>query len=96
MADSDEEYIAELSDGERDDDLGDDNDNDEDDAHIQVSSAGGRRAARAVAVGGKRRKQRRGGQEWEVARTWETLVEDADGTISATVGGILEAGKRKR
>jgi transcription initiation factor TFIIH subunit 2 len=93
MADSDEEYIAELSDGGRDDDLGDDNDNDEDDADIRPS-AGGRRA-RAAAAGGKRRKQRRG-QEWEVARTWETLVEDADGTISATVGGILEAGKRKR
>ncbi|OJJ44850.1 hypothetical protein ASPZODRAFT_134242 [Penicilliopsis zonata CBS 506.65] len=43
-----------------------------------------------------RRKKQRGGAEWEVSRTWETLVEGADGTISSTVGSLLEAGKRKR
>jgi transcription initiation factor TFIIH subunit 2 len=43
----------------------------------------------------KRRKQK-GGAEFELARTWETLVEGADGTISSTVGGLLEASKRKR
>lgn len=43
-----------------------------------------------------RRKKQRGGAEWEVSRTWETLVEGADGTISSTVEGLLEAGKRKR
>lgn len=31
-----------------------------------------------------------------VARTWENVVEGADGTISSTVEGLLEAGKRKR
>ena len=60
MADSDEEYIGDVT---EDEDL--------------------------------RRKQR-GGAEWEVSRTWETLVEGADGTISSTVEGLLEAGKRKR
>ena len=33
---------------------------------------------------------------WEVTRTWEDVVEGADGTISSTVEGLLEAGKRKR
>lgn len=73
MADSDEEYVGEVTD-------------DEDD--FQVSRAGPERRS-------KRRKQR-GGAEWELSRTWETLVEGADGTISSTVEGLLEAGKRKR
>lgn len=59
---------------------------DEDD--FQVSRTGPERRS-------KRRKQR-GGAEWELSRTWETLVEGADGTISSTVEGLLEAGKRKR
>ncbi|KAL4992507.1 Ssl1-like-domain-containing protein [Aspergillus falconensis] len=49
----------------------------------------------AVGQASKRRKQK-GGGEFELARTWETLVEGADGTISSTVGGLLEASKRKR
>ncbi|THC94383.1 hypothetical protein EYZ11_006144 [Aspergillus tanneri] len=43
-----------------------------------------------------KRKKQRGGADWEVSRTWETLVESADGTISSAVEGILESGKRKR
>ncbi|GAB1193127.1 hypothetical protein APSETT444_002330 [Aspergillus pseudonomiae] len=77
MADSDEEYIGEVSE-------------DEDDNNIFRGSRGEESASRV-----KRRKQR-GGAEWEVSRTWETLVEGADGTISSTVEGLLEAGKRKR
>lgn len=38
----------------------------------------------------------RGGGGWEVTRTWENVVEGADGTINSTVEGLLEAGKRKR
>jgi transcription initiation factor TFIIH subunit 2 len=76
MADSDEEYIEELS-------------GDEDDNDALQGSRGGAPAFRS------KRKQR-GGAEWEVSRTWETLVEGADGTISSTVEGLLEAGKRKR
>ncbi|PGH00603.1 transcription initiation factor TFIIH subunit 2 [Blastomyces parvus] len=57
-------------------------------------------AAAAVAAqssrDAKKKKKGRGGAEWEVSRTWESLVESADGTISATVEGLLEAGKRKR
>lgn len=51
---------------------------------------------RAPASRSKRRKKQRGGAEWEVSRTWETLVEGVDGTINSTVEGLLEAGKRKR
>lgn len=77
MADSDEEYVGEISEDE--DDI---------DAHnILRGAAAGTRS---------RRKKQRGGAEWEVSRTWETLVEGADGTISSTVEGLLEAGKRKR
>ena len=75
MADSDEEYIGNVTE-------------DEDDVALQGSR--GAPSSRA-----KRRKQR-GGAEWEVSRTWETLIEGADGTISSTVEGLLEAGKRKR
>ncbi|KAE8416326.1 Ssl1-like-domain-containing protein [Aspergillus pseudocaelatus] len=77
MADSDEEYIGEVSE-------------DEDDNNV---FRGPRKEGSAFRA--KRRKQR-GGAEWEVSRTWETLVEGADGTISSTVEGLLEAGKRKR
>ncbi|KZZ92657.1 TFIIH basal transcription factor complex p47 subunit [Ascosphaera apis ARSEF 7405] len=44
----------------------------------------------------RRKRKRAGGKQFEVARTWETLVEGADGTIKSTVEGLLEAGKRKR
>lgn len=89
MADSDEEYVAELSDA----DLNmRENDDDDDDDDLDIRPASGARASRSRA---KRRKQR-GGAEWEVSRTWETLVEGADGTISSTVEGLLEAGKRQR
>lgn len=71
MADSDEEYIGEVTDDE------------------EVGS-------RQVSHDTRSRKRQRGGAEWEVSRTWETLVEGADGTISSTVEGLLEAGKRKR
>lgn len=77
MADSDEDYIGELSE-----------DGDENNA---VQPRGG-----SARVSRSRRKRQRGGAEWEVSRTWETLVEGADGTISSTVEGLLEAGKRKR
>lgn len=77
MADSDEEYVGEVSDEEND--------------------INGIRYARETApVSRPKRRKQRGGAEWEVSRTWETLVEGADGTISSTVEGLLEAGKRKR
>ncbi|KAJ5149305.1 hypothetical protein N7448_000883 [Penicillium atrosanguineum] len=72
MADSDEEYVGDVTE-------------DEDDFPV----------ARNDRTRSGKRKQR-GGAEWELSRTWETLVEGADGTISSTVEGLLEAGKRKR
>lgn len=73
MADSDEEFIGDVT----------------EDEDLQGSLS-------ATASHAKRRRKQRGGAEWEVSRTWETLVEGADGTISSTVEGLLEAGKRKR
>ncbi|KAI9730568.1 MAG: hypothetical protein M1834_005809 [Cirrosporium novae-zelandiae] len=47
-----------------------------------------------------RSSRQRGGQQadkqWEVRRTWEEVVEGADGRISSTIEGLLEASKRKR
>lgn len=71
MADSDEEYVGEVT---------------EDEDDLQVTRGDNPRAKR----------KQRGGAEWELSRTWETLVEGADGTINSTVEGLLEAGKRKR
>ncbi|KAL5332210.1 Ssl1-like-domain-containing protein [Aspergillus crustosus] len=50
----------------------------------------------AAARAASRRRKQKGGAEFELSRTWETLVEGADGTISSTVEGLLEASKRKR
>lgn len=72
MADSDEDYVGEVTE-------------DEDDFQVTRRDPGR-----------SRRRKQRGGAEWELSRTWETLVEGADGTISSTVEGLLEAGKRKR
>ncbi|PGH16558.1 hypothetical protein AJ79_01664 [Helicocarpus griseus UAMH5409] len=95
MADSDDEYVAEAS--EKDIEIDNDDDGDDDElgtgSGAAISGPGGRAARSRDA---RRKKKGRGGAEWEVSRTWETLVEGADGTISATVEGLLEAGKRKR
>ncbi|KAL3470404.1 TFIIH basal transcription factor complex, subunit SSL1 [Aspergillus californicus] len=74
MADSDEEYIGNISEDEGDDNL----------------------VSRGAAGPASKRKKQKGGAEFELSRTWETLVEGADGTISSTVEGLLEASKRKR
>ncbi len=70
-----------------DDEYVQDHSDDEVDAHQVTRGAGGgsRPAGQASRSGG-----------WEVERTWENLVEGADGTINSTVEGLLEAGKRKR
>lgn len=33
---------------------------------------------------------------FEVSRTWDQLIEGADGTITGAVENLLEAGKRRR
>lgn len=96
MARSDEEYSDAASVDDLDENL-EEEDEDEDDI-VDSRTASSRRKDRDR--GGKSRKKKKrkqhGGAEWEVARTWETLVEGADGTITATVDGLLEADKRKR
>lgn len=54
------------------------------------------RGSRGAAGPASKRRKQKGGGEFELSRTWETLVEGADGTISSTVEGLLEASKRKR
>lgn len=74
MADSDGDYVQEISD-------------DEIEAH-QVTRGGG--------TGKRASGQKARGGGWEVTRTWENVVESADGTINSTIEELLEAGKRKR
>ncbi|KAI9669212.1 MAG: hypothetical protein M1817_004707 [Caeruleum heppii] len=81
MADSDGEYVQELSDDEA------------------VNDAGLKNA-----VGPGTRSSGRGGGQvaqpkaaWEdIHRSWDNVIEGADGSINSTVAGLLEAGKRKR
>jgi transcription initiation factor TFIIH subunit 2 len=87
MADSDGEYVYELSDDET--------------AHqvtrgggpgTRSKKKGGQSSRRGPASGQPQRKAR-----WEdIQRSWDTVVEGADGSISSTVVGLLDAGKRKR
>ena len=74
MADSDDDYVQDISD-------------EEGEAHQVTRGSGEGSNAQGL---GKR------GKDWEVSRTWENVVEGADGTINSTVEGLLEAGKRKR
>ncbi len=74
MADSDDEYVQDISDEEVE-------------AHQVTRGAGA--SSRATGHSSQ-------AAGWEVTRTWENVVEGADGTISSTVEGLLEAGKRKR
>ncbi|KAH8657056.1 Ssl1-like-domain-containing protein [Tricladium varicosporioides] len=86
MSDSDGEYVA--------DDLSDD--------EIQVSSKHGTRSAGPAAGSGSRGGDTNQGSSrkraaWEdIQRSWDTVVEGADGSINSAVEGLREAGKRKR
>ena len=92
MSDSDGEYVA---DDGSDDDIG---------AH-QVSTSHGTRSSGPVrgAVGSATRggdtnggtNRRRAAWE-DIQRSWDTVVEGADGSINSTVEGLREASKRKR
>lgn len=92
MADSDGEYVAdELS----DDDI---------EAHHIAGGHGTRSGAqlrgpvRSITRGGERESSsNRRRAAWEdIQRSWDTVVEGADGSINSTVEGLREAGKRKR
>ncbi len=92
MADSDGEYVAdELS----DDDI---------EAHHIAGGHGTRSAGQLrshLSSGTKGGDRETGGSRrraaWEdIQRSWDTVVEGADGSINSTVEGLREAGKRKR
>ena len=95
MSDSDDEYVA--------DDISDD----EADAH-QVSTSTATHGTRSTApLKGASASATRGGDSnagtsrrraaWEdIQRSWDTVIEGADGSINSTVEGLREAGKRKR
>jgi transcription initiation factor TFIIH subunit 2 len=55
--------------------------------HVSSSTRGGDRE------GGNPRRR----AAWEdIQRSWDTVVEGADGSINSTIEGLREAGKRKR
>ena len=82
MADSDGEYVADLSD-------------DEVNALRSTDQAGHGTRSTGRARGGGPAAQPRA--RWEdIQRSWDHVVEGADGSITGTVAGLLEAGKRKR
>lgn len=90
MSDSDGEYVA---DDGSDDDIG---------AH-KVSAAHGTRAVAGGAAGSATRggdttggTNRRKAAWEDIQRSWDTVVEGADGSINSTVEGLREASKRKR
>jgi hypothetical protein len=91
MSDSDGEYVA--------DDL-----SDEDIAAHQVSRHGTRSSGpvrgavgSATRGGDTNTGSNRRRAAWEdIQRSWDTVVEGADGSINSTVEGLREAGKRKR
>lgn len=94
MADSDGEYVA--------DDLSDD----DIEAH-HIAGAGGHGTRSSGQARGPIGSVTRGGDResggnrrkaaWEdIQRSWDTVVEGADGSINSTVEGLREAVKRKR
>jgi transcription initiation factor TFIIH subunit 2 len=83
MADSDGEYVDNISD-------------DEPSAH-QVTTGGDydtRTSGRGRVSGRQAGKPK---ARWEdIQRSWDNVVEGADGSINSTVTGFLEASKRQR
>ncbi|KAI1323808.1 Ssl1-like-domain-containing protein [Xylariaceae sp. FL0255] len=84
MADSDGEYQA------------DDASEDEFDHQVTSGSASGTRS-RANAEKSKKSKRQGGKAAWEdIQRSWDAVVEGADGTLAGTIEGLAEAEKRAR
>lgn len=87
MADSDGEYVVDSDDDVR-----------------AAQSANGTRAAttnRGTATKSTRGddshgKVRRRAAWEDIQRSWDTVVESADGSINSTVDGLRDAGKRQR
>ncbi|OBT51687.1 hypothetical protein VE04_07201, partial [Pseudogymnoascus sp. 24MN13] len=92
MADADGEHVDDLS----DEDLP---------TAAPLGTGTGRHATRptgpvkgpeAVRKGEKEKQGRRRAAWEDIQRSWDTVVEGADGSLSSTVEGLLEAGKRQR
>jgi hypothetical protein len=93
MAGSDGEYVGDLS----DDDLPMSN-LDGAGGHATRSTGPVRGTVSTATKGGDRgggNSRRRAAWE-DIQRSWDTVVEGADGSLSSTVEGLLEAGKRQR
>jgi transcription initiation factor TFIIH subunit 2 len=93
MVDSDDEYVA--------DDLSDDElgitQVDGATRHGTRSSGPVKGPAGSTTRGGDGAGSRRRRAAWEdIQRSWDTVVEGADGSLSSTVEGLQEAAKRKR
>jgi transcription initiation factor TFIIH subunit 2 len=68
---------------------------DSDDEYI--GSSGDERGKRASNARKQKGAGDAGKERWEeIQRSWDNVVEGADGSISATVVGLLEQNKRKR
>lgn len=62
-----------------------------DEAGAHIVSKGGRKGARPQSKGKKAQRK----EAWEdIKRSWDNVVEGADGSLD--VAGLLDAGKRKR
>lgn len=84
MADSDEDYVHDVSDDELIPDVGRENE-------YGTRSSGRQGKTRQQAQSGRTR------ERWEdIQRSWDLVTEDAAGTLAGTVEGLIEASKRKR
>ena len=89
MAESDGEYISDIS----DDDLPAANTIGGTKAHATRSSGPVKGATGGASKGDSGRRR----AAWEdIQRSWDTVVEGADGNLSSTVEELKEAGKRQR
>jgi hypothetical protein len=90
MADSDEDYVA--------DDQSDDDIRGFDDAHgTRSTGRSGGPVGSATRGGDREAGNTRRRAAWEdIKRSWDDVVEGADGSINSTIEGLREAGKRKR
>ncbi|CAG8951373.1 hypothetical protein HYFRA_00007285, partial [Hymenoscyphus fraxineus] len=80
MSSSDEDYVA---------------DSDDDAGANQPSAKHGTRSSGPVKASGDAGGRKRAAWE-DIQRSWDTIVEGADGSINSAVEGLREAGKRKR
>lgn len=91
MADSDDEYISDISDN----DLPAAPNGGGSRAHATRSTGPVKGTISATSRGGNEGGRRRAAWE-DIQRSWDTVVEGADGNLSSTVEELKEAGKRQR